>query len=68
MDAAIAVMRARYSATLFVAMPMDSPRSSTSVPSAASMRTPKPAGPGLPRAPPSMYARITAGRRVRYRP
>src|SRR5215213_7629303 len=25
------------------------------------MRTPKPAGPGLPRAPPSMYARIMPG-------
>src|SRR5919201_3401396 len=49
-------MRPRYSATLLVAMPSGSENSSTSVPSGCSMRTPKPPGPGLPRAPPSMYA------------
>src|SRR2546427_8472182 len=49
-------MRPRYSATLLVAVPIASENSSTSVPSGCSMRTPKPAGPGLPRAPPSMYA------------
>src|SRR5713101_5612702 len=51
-------MRPRYSATLLVATPIDSQNSSTSVPSSCSMRTPNPAGPGLPRAPPSMYATI----------
>src|SRR6185312_3808984 len=51
-----AASRPRYSATLFVACPIASENSSTSVPSGCSMRTPKPAGPGLPRAPPSIYA------------
>jgi hypothetical protein len=44
----------RYSATLFVATPMPSWKSVISVPSVSSTRTPKPAGPGFPRDPPSM--------------
>ena len=37
----------RYSATLLVATPIDSANSSISLPSGCSMRTPKPAGPGI---------------------
>ena len=48
-----AVIRARYSATLFVARPMNLPRVINVVPSAARNTTPMPAGPGLPRDPPS---------------
>src|SRR5262245_65018660 len=50
-----AARRPLYSATLFVQLPRNS-FSSTIVPSACSIRTPYPAGPGLPREPPSMLA------------
>src|SRR5579862_3092442 len=56
-----AASRPRYSATLLVATPIDPLNSSTSVPSGCSMRTPYPAGPGLPREPPSIYATIIEG-------
>src|SRR5581483_10310250 len=45
---------ARYSATLFVAMPIRSPCDASTVPSSASSTYAKAAGPGLPRAPPSV--------------
>ena len=51
---------ARYSATLFVATPMPSAISASVVPSPSVMWTPKPAGPGFPRAAPSQ-ATITRG-------
>src|SRR2546421_1983479 len=49
----IAAMRARYSAMLLVALPMYRPRVTRGVPSWARITTPIPAGPGLPRLPPS---------------
>ena len=49
--------RARYSATLLVVVPRDSNSSSAGRSPSASMKTPAPAGPGLPRAAPSMWAR-----------
>src|SRR5688572_9028110 len=48
-----------YSATLFVASGRAS-FNSTIEPSSHSMRAPYPAGPGLPREPPSMFAVATA--------
>src|SRR5262245_56699374 len=52
-----------YSATLLVACG-SAPESSASVsPSGACTTTPQPAGPGLPRAPPSMYAVCAAAGR-----
>src|SRR5437016_5006602 len=49
----MAVMRARYSAILLVALPMYRPSVTRGVPSWARTTTPIPAGPGLPRLPPS---------------
>ncbi len=46
----MAVIRARYSATLLVARPMNRPSVTSGVPSAAATTTPIPAGPGLPAA------------------
>src|SRR5205814_10310162 len=60
-------IRPRYSATLFVATPIVSPRASRTVPSSASSTYPYAAGPGLPRAPPSVesfaFTRVDRGRR-----
>src|SRR5579872_198525 len=47
-------MRAWYSATLFVATPRNSDTSAITVPSDATITPPPAAGPGLPRAPPSV--------------
>ena len=47
--------RARYSATLLVAVPIRSPASASTAPSGAETTTPTAAGPGLPRAPPSTW-------------
>ena len=58
-------MRARYSATLFVATPIRSPCAARTVPSSVSSTYPYAAGPGLPRAPPSVERRaFTVDQRV----
>src|SRR5665647_2938750 len=44
-----------YSATLLVAVPIESASSSTTSPEAVSRMAPIPAGPGFPREPPSVY-------------
>src|SRR5579862_4993393 len=62
-------MSARYSATLFVATPIRSPCAASTVPSSASSTNPYAAGPGLPRAPPSVKSRVvTRADRRRRRP
>ncbi len=51
-------IRPRYSATLLVATPMADLLSASTVPRSAENTTaPKPAGPGLPREPPSASSR-----------
>src|SRR5829696_7660921 len=47
--------RARYSATLFVASPMNSLRSASASPASSYATAAMPAGPGFPRAPPSTW-------------
>src|SRR5918994_2702549 len=47
-----------YSATLLVAIPSEPCCSDNTVPASSTMCAPQPAGPGLPRAPPSKYAVI----------
>src|SRR5919106_2183087 len=50
-------MSALYSATLFVAIPMPSASSPITSPDSSMSTAPIPAGPGLPRAPPSVWSR-----------
>src|SRR5919106_1230203 len=58
-------MSALYSATLFVAIPMPSASSPITSPESWMRIAPIPAGPGLPRAPPSVWSRaFTRARRL----